>query len=485
MSQVINTNIASLNAQRNLNTSQSQLNVSLERLSSGLRINSAKDDAAGLAISERFSAQINGNNQAARNANDGISLAQTAEGALEEIGNIAQRIRELAVQSANDTNSSSDRAALNQEVEQLVAEAGRIAESTQFNDQNVLDGTLEDIIFQVGANQGQTISVDGVDARADQLGAAVFGGDAIDLAGLVDGSALAETELTLNGAEIDLSEVNVEDGFADLDAVVAAINAESGDSGVEAQRSAEVEATIDVGALSEGSDLNFTLNGATISVETDSNEDVSGQVLADRINEAGISGVSATFDEDENDVVITGEGADLQFVQGDDSTGFNVVSSDETGDVTSELGSSAEATAGIARGIELIGEVGETVDVEGDAADNLGIDALGDPDERTLQSVDISSREDASEAIGTMDFVLGQVNSLRADLGAVQNRFESTVSNLNVTTENLEASRSRILDADFAQETANLTRGQILQQAGTSVLAQANQIPNNVLGLLQ
>ncbi len=176
MSQVINTNIASLNAQRNLNASQSQLNVSLERLSSGLRINSAKDDAAGLAISERFTAQISGNNQAVRNANDGISLAQTAEGALEEIGNIVQRVRELAVQSANDSNSASDRAALNQEVEQLVAEAGRIAESTEFNDQSVLNGALEDFFFQVGANQGQTIAVDGVDARSDQLGRAVAEG---------------------------------------------------------------------------------------------------------------------------------------------------------------------------------------------------------------------------------------------------------------------------------------------------------------------
>ncbi len=183
MAQVINTNVASLNAQRHLNDSKQEQEVALERLSSGLRINSAKDDAAGLAISERFTGQINGMDQAARNANDGISFAQTAEGAMEEMSNLLQRIRELAVQAVNDTNSASDRAALNEEVQQAVQEVDRIAETTQFNQQNVLNGTLREIVFQVGPNRGQTINTSGVDVRATQLGAKVVEGRAIQRAG--------------------------------------------------------------------------------------------------------------------------------------------------------------------------------------------------------------------------------------------------------------------------------------------------------------
>ena len=477
MAQVINTNIASLNAQRNLNASQGQLSVALERLSSGLRINSAKDDAAGLAIAERFTAQINGNNQAARNANDGISLAQTAEGALEEIGNIAQRIRELAVQSANDTNSASDRQALNQEVEQLVAEAGRIAQSTQFNDQNVLDGSLEDIIFQVGANRGQTISVDGVDARADQLGAQVYEGGALSFAELVDGSGDFEaTGLTINGETIDLSEVGAEDGFADVDAIVAAINAESGDTGVQAVRSDDVAVTMSAVSFdSSGGSFAFSLNGVDVSVTSAGTMTATAVAAEIESQLEGVAGVTVEVNGD-GEVTLTGDGRDLQF---EATTGTIEFTTDGFADITEGN------TGGAARGVTLIGELGETVTVAGDDAGDLGLDDLGDGNARTLEGVDISTREDASIAIETMDFVLGQVSSLRAELGAVQNRFESTVANLSVTAENLQASRSRILDADFAAETAALTRAQILQQAGTSVLAQANQLPNNVLALLQ
>ena len=483
MSQVINTNIASLNAQRNLNSSQSQLNVSLERLSSGLRINSAKDDAAGLAISERFTAQINGNNQAVRNANDGISFAQTAEGALEEIGNIAQRIRELAVQSANDTNSSSDRQALNNEVDQLVAEAGRIAEATQFNDQNVLDGSLEELLFQVGANQGQTISVDGVDARAGNLGARVSTGDVIDFAEAFDTAGdLDLSDFTVNGAEVEVGDAET------LDDVVAAINAVGGEAGVEAQRADEVEATITnlgdfVATAGDEGTISFQLNDETVTFDGDDNDTTAGENLAAAINDAGISGVTAEYDDGE--VVLTGEGVDLEFERSENGTEAVGLTLDGLGDLGTDDGNEA----GAFRAIEFVGALGENVDVEGDDIGNIGLDAdfsdTDNFDEQSLTDVDISTRDGASDAIGTMDFVLQQVNGLRADLGAVQNRFESTVANLNVTSENLEASRSRILDADFAAETAALTRGQILQQAGTSVLAQANQIPNNVLGLLQ
>ena len=417
MSQVINTNIASLNAQRNLNSSQSQLNVSLERLSSGLRINSAKDDAAGLAISERFTAQINGNNQAARNANDGVSLAQTAEGALEEIGNIAQRVRELAVQSANDSNSASDRAALNQEVEQLVAEAGRIAESTEFNDQSVLDGALNDLFFQVGANQGQTIAVDGVDARSSELGRAIAQG----------------TE--------GLTQDQISEGI------------EAGEIG---------ELVIDLNKLA-GVDVGES--GETITI--DFGEDVS--TLEGMVRE--INSEIASFDAGEDNEDVTqavrnaGLSAALTTVEGEDAT---------------------ETTISIRGAFDAEFEVsGGEVTLEGGGEVNLFPAGEGESVARNLTDIDIGTRSGASEAIAIADGALDQINGLRADLGAVQNRFESTVSNLNVASENLEASRSRIVDADFAAETAALTRGQILQQAGTSVLAQANQIPNNVLGLLQ
>ncbi|RLK51023.1 flagellin [Alkalispirillum mobile] len=413
MSQVINTNIASLNAQRNLNSSQSQLNVSLERLSSGLRINSAKDDAAGLAISERFTAQINGNNQAARNANDGVSLAQTAEGALEEIGNIAQRVRELAVQSANDSNSASDRAALNQEVEQLVDEAGRIAESTEFNDQTVLDGALSDLFFQVGANQGQTIAVDGVDARSAELGRSIAEGEA------------------------GLTQDQISEGIDGIG-----------------------EVTIELTDL-EGFDV-----GEGIEIEVDFGEDVTSlEGMVREINSA-IASFEGETEEETQAVRSAGLSAALTTIDGEDGT-------ETTVSIRGAFAAEFEVEGGE---ITLEGE--DTIDVFNG---ETGVEA----EQRNLTDVDIGTRNGASEAIAIADGALDQINSLRADLGAVQNRFESTVANLNVTSENLEASRSRIVDADFAAETAALTRGQILQQAGTSVLAQANQIPNNVLGLLQ
>ncbi|SFM31771.1 flagellin [Ectothiorhodospira mobilis] len=388
MAQVINTNIASLTAQRNLNASQSQLQTSLERLSSGLRINSAKDDAAGLAISERFTAQINGQNQAIRNANDGISFAQTAEGALSEIGNITQRIRELAVQSANATNSASDREALNNEVKQSIAEINRIASSTQFNSANVLDGSVEDLIFQVGANAGQTIKVDGMDSRGSELGALIKSTDGFKTGGGADisvddifasGTASYGMTVVYGGSSVAISGT-----ASSMDDIVSAINAKSADTGVKANLSAD------------GENLVF----------------------------------SAALDDENAGGTLTIKGIDV--------------------------GGNTEA------------------DVD-----------LGGVTTTTLNDVAVDTVDNANKAIVTVDYVLDQVNSMRADLGAVQNRFESTVNNLEVSSENLAASRSRIQDADFAAETAALTRAQILQQAGTSVLAQANQAPNNVLALLQ
>ena len=368
MPMVINTNVMSLNAQRNLTTSQSQLSTALQRLSSGLRINSAKDDAAGLAISERFTTQIRGLNQAVRNANDGISLAQTGEGALAEITNNLQRIRELAVQSANATNSASDRAALDAEVQQRIAEIDRIAKQTSFNGQKILDGSFGTASFQVGANVGETI---GVSLSTDMRASAI--GNVTTLAGGAYAAPAADVTVTFTGA-------------ATGSVVVAA--------------------------------------GSTV------------QQAAEAINGANISGVSA-FVNDSDQLQILSEG---------------VVTMAEAGGTVGIAGSTALETASATASITAV-----------------GVDTVGG----------------ANFAIARVDSALTAVNALRGDLGAVQNRFESTIVNLQTAAENLEASRSRIRDADFAAETAALTKAQILQQAGTAVLAQANAIPQNVLSLLQ
>ncbi|NZA27908.1 flagellin [Luteimonas sp. SJ-92] len=382
MMSVINTNTISLNAQRNLGTNSASLSTTIQRLSSGLRINSAKDDAAGLAISERFTTQIRGMNQAARNANDGISLAQTAEGALGEIGNNLQRIRELAVQSANATNSSSDRAALQAEVTQLLSEVDRVADQTSFNGTKLLDGNAPSFVFQVGANANETITVTSpVDANVVALGGAVTTSTAQSAAvsGLGTGS-VAGGSLTVNGVDI-----------GPLSAV-----------GTASQRAAQV---------------------------VDAINNVSSQ-----------TGVNASFNS---------------------STGVIEVASEST--IT----------------------FGGTDDGSLTGFDGAGAQVSTDATVTGISGLDISSFAGATLAMKQVDSALDQINSARADLGAVQNRFTSVVANLNTSAENLTASRSRIRDTDFAKETAELSRTQILQQAGTAMLAQANQIPQNVLSLLR
>ena len=379
MAQVINTNVSSLNAQRNLNTSGAALATSLQRLSSGLRINSAKDDAAGLAISERFGAQIRGLNQAVRNANDGISLAQTAEGALGEIGNNLQRIRELAVQSRNATNSADDRAALQKEVVQLKAEIDRVANNTTFNGKKLIDGSFTNEVFQVGADKGQTITVTGIaDANVAALG--------------------SWTKVT-------------------------------------------AEATVTGGAVTAGTVSGLTVGGVTVADTVVTADAAGATALATAINSAltnnGVTDIVASTST--TSVVLTA------------SNGSSIV-------------------------------VGGTVTFSGLTAATTAPTTAAQTGFATL---DISTAAGADNAILAMDAALKSVNGARADLGAVQNRFSSTIANLQTTSENLSASRSRILDADFAQETANLTRGQILQQAGTAMLAQANSLPNNVLSLLR
>jgi len=710
MPQVINTNVASLNAQRNLNSTQSQLGVSLQRLSSGLRINSAKDDAAGLAISERFTTQIRGLNQATRNANDAISLAQTAEGALGEYGNILQRVRELAIQSANATNSSSDRQALNNESQQLIAEMTRISSQTQFNGQTILDGSFSAAQFQVGANANQTISVTIGDASTDALGAFTFNNSQQ----AVSGTALAAGDLTINNVDVGVS------ASGSAQDIATAINSVSNETAVTATASTTFEpagaptagvqlSTGDLvinGTAIGGTSLNYDVaaQGASIATQINSvsnttgvtatansttgaitlasdtgrsislttNNGAAGATRAENATGINLSTTSLTnlatnavtvngtfgnststltfanvadaetftvgsasfsfastgttggsanaytvggytdqatletavlaavnlartngdLDIDAGssfaggaltvtssvlgveaaaDYVITDGGgggfgaattnAGSGIAEGDtlqiagqtytftvgDSTGNNIdlvqastttLASAIAADITNHSGATPPTTnitasnaanivnisavaygtsgnttvaaTGTAVGVGELAEnitaatdgavntaaadvirngtleltSSETFQISGNNAGNAGL-ATASVTLSAVNTVDISSVTGANTAIGLIDGALDQVNSLRSELGAIQNRFESTISNLQGTTENLSAARSRIQDTDYASETAALTRAQILQQAGVSILSQANSLPQLVLSLLQ
>lgn len=620
MPQIINTNIESLNSQRNLNTSQTQLATSLQRLSSGLRINSAKDDAAGLAISDRFTTQIRGLNQAVRNANDGISLAQTAEGALGETANNLQRIRELAIQSANSTNSASDRAALNAEAQQLLAEIGRIAQTTQFNGQNVLDGTFSSAQFQVGANANQTISFGIAGASTNLLGSYQATGTA------VSSSAFDGAGFTINGVEVGASAATSAAGVAadSATAKTTAINTVSNQTGVAATASNTLAGVgpragiglangdllingVAVGSIASSTSAITQANNAVTAINAVSNttgviatanqstgaltlsatdgrnialtgaggtaviaqkiQNATGLDISAGANASGNERVTLTFADAATNAaggITTGTSAGLgdtitlgertyQFVT-DASfvTAGNVavvvaaaageevainaleaaIDTERTaGRTTVDTGSKVAAGAGgslvldsTLLGLNTVAAAGAIAEsatnataittavttpgvaaADGNGVTTRGTITLSSASNFTLGGADlafgglssasaalaqlsatnISTVAGANAAISVLDGALSQVSSIRAGLGAIQNRFSSTISNLSTTSENLSAARSRIQDADFAAETAALTRGQILQQAGVAILSQANSLPQNVLSLLR
>ena len=481
MPQVINTNIMSLNSQRNLNRSQESLQTSLQRLSSGLRINSAKDDAAGLAISERFTAQIRGLNQAVRNANDGISLAQTAEGALSEAGNILQRIRELAVQSANATNSASDRQALQAEVGQLVSELDRIATSTEFNGQKLLDGTFGAAVFQVGANANQTIQTTTANFRTSQYGNYRVEGTATSASST---NRIAGGTLTVAGA-VGTETFSIDAGES-AKKIAEAVNAKADKTGVKAYANTEQTISFDqagayvlniVSDNAKPQQISFTIDG------TEGIDGLAGAVTA--FNDvASKTGVTARVSDDGQGIVLmnsSGENITLSISDGNTNAGNIQVGETVLGG-GGEDGSGGSDVAYITgqvvfdsdKSFSVSGDVGQVVDASTVASEL-----------NSVAELDISSVEGANLALATVDAALANVNNQRAKFGAIQSRFGSTIANLSTNAENLSAARSRIRDADFAAETAELTRAQILQQAGTAMLAQANAMPQNVLSLLQ
>lgn len=417
MSQVINTNALSLVAQNNLNKSQDSLGTAIERLSSGLRINSAKDDAAGQAISNRFTANINGLTQASRNANDGISIAQTTEGALNEINDNLQNIRRLSVQAQNGTNSDSDRQSIQDEIDARLDEINRISEQTEFNGVKVLSKDQK-LSIQVGSNDGQTI-----DIELNQMDSSTLGMDGFSVANGIDPTTLTASTGT----------VKVDSGF-DYDAA------------------------------------KFTDGGAT-----------------------AVTSIDDIVVDDNGDVFAV-KGAEMYAVTEDPTTGEisfnsdNDVASSVVGTPTSVVGEDMMKD----QAINMTGITGTLME---DGQGNYYVDdGAGNLTEATIDTTTwtatdtgkaVSTTPATSDPLTKIDEALAQVDEMRSGLGAVQNRFASVISNLNNTVNNLSESRSRILDADFASEVSEMSRANILQSAGTTVLAQANQVPQNVLSLLR
>ena len=603
MPSIINTNISSLTAQRQLGVSQLSLATSMARLSSGLRINSAQDDAAGLAISERFTSQIRGANQAARNANDGISLAQTAEGDLGQIANNLQRIRELAVQAANATNSSSDRISLNNEAAALVVENDRLATTSAFNGIKLLDGTFTAQNFQVGANgtANDMVSVSSIaSARSNSLGVGASSSYASKVAGISasTGSYLAAGALSINSQAVGSAPSDgVSNSYARTSglAVAAAINAISGNTNVTATVSATTSAGVSVAASTALAAGAVLINGVDIGALSAASSGVGrGAQVAAAINlKTSQTGVTAVADTTTGAVKLTAADGRNIIVSG--TTGATSAVGLGTGTVTYGTlagGTALSVTTSTAAGQLFIngvdvGEIaaGTSVTDRGDKvaaainalSERTGVTATNAAGKVTLSgavysnsasdntftgsattgntsfginatftsatniavtvtaaqyvsrstvtlnsaasagisvagvnsnalsatglsegfkeatsvagagvsAIDLTTAAGAQAALAAVDSAVNTVNSTRAALGAYQARFTSVVASLATTAENMSASRSRIQDADFAMETANLSRAQILQQAGTAMVAQANQLPQGVLALLR
>lgn len=492
MALTVNTNIPSLNTQRNLNSTSSALSVSMQRLSTGSRINSAKDDAAGLQTSNRLTSQINGLTVATRNANDGISLSQTAEGALQQSTTILQRMRDLAVQSANGSNSDSDRTALQKEIGALQSELTRIANTTTFGGRKLLDGSFGSTAFQIGANSNETINVSLNDASATKIGAYTS-----DKAGTVFGVAddgttdIAGTlSILANGKTFDVADIETGDSAKE---VAKKINS----AGSPVKASALTETVISKsGTDVTNFDLKIEVYGssddtATGTPDADSTLDLKGLVSFDQVvsivNSSG-AGLSASLDTDGNLVLNSADGATIKLeatVTGTDTLNAQVrAAEDDDGDNAGDLSTAQDinGAAVYAHGyVKVTSSVAYQLDgtaaafITGEESGELG----------RISDIDVSTAYGAQSAIDVIDGAIAAIDAQRADLGAVQNRFEMTISNLQNIAENTTAARGRILDTDFAAETANLSKLQIMQQAGTAILAQAKQLPQAVLSLLQ
>ncbi|MEN8635083.1 flagellin [Pseudoalteromonas distincta] len=493
MALTVNTNVSSLNAQRNLNKSGEGLATSMERLSSGMRINSAKDDAAGLQISNRLTSQINGLAVAQRNANDGISMAQTAEGAMSESTSILQRMRELALQSANGSNSPEDREALQKEVSALQVELTRIADTTSFGGQQLLDGSYGSKTFQVGANANETINVSLSSVAAEKIGANqtnLQSATSVDGFGQVNetgtgtlaASTIAYGNLAISGRED--STVAIPAG-ASAEEAADLINQVTGATGVSAQARTEARLDITGTQTTAGESVSFELNGEKVSFVATGTATGDEQAMAEAINSrTDEHGVTATID---NGVLSVSDnsGADIEIV------GFAGGTGSTLGIIPQGYDGFAGDTVTIVTGGADSGRIAGAIQLN--SSDTFSTTGTTSVDEvatkvtsalENAADIDITSQKGSQDALSVIDNAIANIDSQRAGLGAVQNRFSHTISNLANIAENVSASRSRIQDTDFAVETAHMTKNQILQQAGTSILSQANQVPQAAISLL-
>ena len=486
MSTSINTNISALTAQGSLRKTGLAQASAMERLSTGIRINSAKDDAAGLAISTRMTANVRGITAAIRNANDGISLTQTAEGSLAAIGDNLQRIRELAVQSSNTGNNASDRAALNAESVQLISEIDRVASNTKFNGINLLDGTFNNQSLQVGAGNESTdrIVIAIGNAKASALGISAGTSYTATVSGTTSGStggvttvALSAGDLTINGYQVGAS---VSDGVSPTTSAATsgiakanAINLISGMTGV----TASVSSTTKTGAAAASTNAavvanDILINGVDIGQITNTSQTtltMSAQIAAAINAKSSTTGVTATFNISDSKISLTATDGRNIVVGGTSAgaTALGVAAGTYTSTVTLSTSNSS--------GITLAGSAG-LLAVSMSAGNNAATSAVG---------VDLTSSGLAQASLNTLDAAINTITNSRAAMGAYQNRLTASISNLETTSMNLQASRSRILDTDYAKETTNLAKSQIITQAATAMLAQANQSAQSVLALLK
>ncbi len=481
----VNTNTASLTVQKNLNKASDSLSTAMTRLSSGLKINSAKDDAAGLQISNRLTSQINGLSVAVKNANDGISIAQTAEGAMQESTNILQRMRELALQSANGSNSSDDRTSLQSEYTQLTSELTRIANTTTFGGRNLVDGSFGSTAFQIGANANETINVTLGDVSASAIGSQQV--KSIGVAVSATGVAGGAIKVTGGGATKDVTI----DAKASAKTIASQLNGAV--PGLTAK--ASTEASFVVGAGAAATPATFTMKvGSSETVSMVGVTDTAS--LADQLNSnAAKLGISVSYDSKAGTLSVKSDTGE-NIVFGVDTSVTGAAAAAATVTVATKNASGTPGTAvGIADTFIATGAVSldsakgysvAGVGVTGlFATGTAGASSSKASDLTSVSETDITTAFNAQNAIAALDKAISNIDAQRADLGAVQNRFDSTVSNLQSISENSSAARSRIQDADFASETAELTKQQTLQQASTAILSQANQLPSSVLKLLQ
>ncbi len=517
MTSFINTNLGSINSQRHLNTSQASLSTSLERLSSGLRINNARDDAAGMSIAERFTSQIKGVNQAGRNANDGISMTQVAEGSLATTADALQRVRELAVQAANATNTAGDRKTIQDEVNQLLTEIDRTAQTTQFNGMNLMDGSASNMSFQVGANAKQTVSVDNANFRTNAYGSYRMGAIAAGTktANTNEGDLLTGTSTQLGGiagtAYTSVSSAAATNGIvADATQRISGssgstiIAVSTGDSAktVAANINLQTQKTnvtasavtqMDMTTLIQGNyslaivsnntvatNISFSVSGATATKDELT-------TAATSFNAASSStGVTAKLNDDATGITLTNaSGENISLTSTAASKSFDLKTQTSVSGTLSSYTVAAGTTGFITGQLTLDSSNPFSVDAVGAQGSSYFTTTSSSAGLQAVNKIDVSSVEGATRSLKQIDAALLNIDAQRGLYGAMQSRFANAVSNLQSASENMSASRSRIQDTDFASETASLTRGQILQQAGTAMLAQANSLPNGVLALLR